>query len=387
MSSPTSAVVTSTGISAPSLQSILAYFIATAQTIFGSDIYIAPDSQDGQLIAAFAQAVSDANAVAISVYNSFSPQLAQGTALSSNVAINGITRNVATNSQVNVVIVGVVGTIIAAGIVADTNGNQYALPNNVEIPPGGSTVVTATAVNTGSISSLAGTVTQIINPTNGWQSVTNPAASVPGAPIETDAELMARQAESVEIPSLSALDGIEGAVAAVTGVTASKSYENDTNITDAYGNPPHSISVVAQGGSATAIAQAIAVKKTPGAYTNGTTSEIVNDTYGIPHTIRFTVPSTTNVAVAITVHALSGYTSTIGTEIQAAVASYINGLGIGTNVAYTKVFVPANLSGTGNGTDGNTFEITAMTINGGTSDITVAWNSIASCTGVTLTVS
>jgi uncharacterized phage protein gp47/JayE len=384
--SSTSATVTNTGISAPPLQSILNYFLTTAQTIFGSDVYIAPDSQDGQLLAAFCQAISDSNAAAIAVFNSFSPQLAQGTALSSNVAINGLTRNVATNSQVNVNIIGVAGTVISAGLVADSNQNQYALPTNVVIPSGGSVTVTATAVNTGSISSAAGTVTNIVNPTNGWQSVTNPAASVPGAPIETDPELYARQGESVALPSLSALDGIEGAVAAVTGVTASKSYENDTNVTDAYGNPPHSISVVAQGGSATAIAQAIATKKTPGAYTNGTTSEVVNDAYGIPHTIRFTVPSTTNVAVAITLTPLSGYTSTIGTEIQTAVTNYINNLGIGANVAYTKVFVPANLSNTGNGTDGSTFEINSLTLNGGTSDVTVSWNSLAACTGVTLTV-
>lgn len=322
----------------------------------------------------------------LSVYNSFSPQLAVGTALSSNVAINGLVRNVATNSQVNVNIVGVAGTLIPANsLIQDSNGNQYSVPATT-IPSGGEITVTATAVETGSISSAANTVTTILNPTNGWQTVTNPAASVPGAPVETDPELSARQAESVEIPSLSALDGIEGAVASVTGVTASKSYENDTNVTDGNGLPPHSIAVVAQGGSATDIAQAIAIKKTPGAYTYGTTSEVVNDAYGIPHTIRFSVPTSTNVAVAITINPLAGYTSTIGTEIQSAVTSYINNLGIGTNVAYTKVFVPANLSNTGNGTDGNTFEITSLTLNGGTSDVSVAWNSIAVCTGVSLTV-
>ena len=70
------AQVTSTGISAPSYNDILSSLTASFQGIYGSDAYLGPDSQDGQLLAVVAQAIYDCNQTAIAVYNQFSPQTA-----------------------------------------------------------------------------------------------------------------------------------------------------------------------------------------------------------------------------------------------------------------------------------------------------------------------
>ena len=86
--SPTSAVVTDTGITAPPLSDILAYAVAKYQAIFGSDVLLDPSSQDMAFIAVLSQMVADANAVSIAIYNSFSPATASGNALASNVKIN-----------------------------------------------------------------------------------------------------------------------------------------------------------------------------------------------------------------------------------------------------------------------------------------------------------
>ena len=72
------ASVTATGISAPPLEDILGSLQASYRSIYGSDAYLEPDSQDGQWIAILATAFNDCNNVAIAVYNAFSPSSAQG---------------------------------------------------------------------------------------------------------------------------------------------------------------------------------------------------------------------------------------------------------------------------------------------------------------------
>ena len=91
--------ISAAGISAPQYSDILASLQASAQLIFGSDVYLQPDSQDGQLLAVFAQAMYDANMATIAAYNSFSPATAVGVGLSNAVRINNIKRAVATNSK------------------------------------------------------------------------------------------------------------------------------------------------------------------------------------------------------------------------------------------------------------------------------------------------
>ncbi|EPD9268480.1 baseplate J/gp47 family protein, partial [Escherichia coli] len=95
-----SAKVTAEGISAPDYQTILSTLISYFQQIYGSDAYLEPDSKDGQMVALMALAIHDANNMAITVYNCFSPATGYGAALTSNVKINGISRKGATNSTV-----------------------------------------------------------------------------------------------------------------------------------------------------------------------------------------------------------------------------------------------------------------------------------------------
>lgn len=381
MASPTAPTIDSNGITAPQFADILAYLQAQYRSIFGADAYLGNDSQDGQFIGVIAAAINDNNAAAVAVYNSMSPATAQGNGLSNNVKINGIARLVATNSTVDVTIVGVAGTVITNGIVGDTNNNTWNLPSSVTIPTSGAITVTATAAKAGAITAAAATVTSIKTPTAGWQTVTNASAAAVGNPVETDAALRVRQAASVALPSLTVLDGIVGAVESVTGVTIAKAYENDSGLTDANGLPAHSIALVVQGGDSTAIAQAIAAKKTPGAYTAGTTSVTVTDAGGFSNTIRFYRPTAKPISVEVKLKAINNYTSIIGDEIKAQVAAYINGLGVGDDVLIPRLYLPAQLGGAA---DSLTYELVSVkaavkpgTV--GTTDLTIAFNELATC--------
>ncbi|MBJ9624614.1 baseplate J/gp47 family protein [Burkholderia multivorans] len=377
------------GITAPTYADVFAYLQDQYRSIYGADTYLEPDSQDGQLLGVFAKAISDVNSVAIAIYRSFSPATAQGDALSSNVKINGIARKVASYSSADLVLVGQAGATITNGAAKDTNGLQWLLPATVTIPPSGTITVTATCATIGNVSARAGTINQIATPALGWQSVTNPADAAEGAPVESDAALRQRQTVSTSLPSLTVLDGIIGAVANVPGVTRYVAYENDTSATDANGIPSHSISLVVEGGDATAVANAIAAKKTPGSGTYGTTAVIVTDIYGRPITIRFFRPVDAPITATVTLKALTGYTSQTGQQIQQAVSDYINGVQIGGglsgSVEWGDALTAANSVG-----GGVTFKLSGLTLTGprgaGSPDVALLFNEAASCTPANVTL-
>ncbi|HCT6693437.1 TPA: baseplate J/gp47 family protein [Klebsiella quasipneumoniae] len=338
-----SATVTAEGMSAPDYQTVLDTITGYFQQIYGSDAYLDPDSKDGQMVALVALAIHDANNTAISVYRSFSPSTALSDALTSNVKINGITRRAATNSTVDELIEGEAGTLIANGSVKDANGIIWNLPAQVAIGIDGTVIATATCSVAGAVAAPAGSVNKINTPTRGWVSATNPQAATVGVAAETDAELRVRQSQSVALASLTPFDAVDGAIANVEGVTRHKLFENDTEVMDANGLPAHSISAVVEGGDATVIANTIRSVKGQGVSTFGMTAVVVTDRYGNPYTIRFSRPVDVPVFVSITLRALTGYTSDVGDEMKAAVASYINSLAIGDSVLLSRVYSPANL--------------------------------------------
>jgi uncharacterized phage protein gp47/JayE len=369
------------GISRPPYSDIYETFQAQFKAIYGTDAYIDPDSQDGQLLAIIAKAQDDSNAACVAAYNGYSPATAQGAGLSTAVKINGIARAVATHSQVNLTLAGTVGTVISNGVATDNQGQRWLLPASVIIGALGTAAVTATAELEGDIEAAAGTITNIATPTLGWQTVTNPSAAAPGQPVETDAKLRQRQTISVALPSRTVLDGIVGAVAAVSGVSQVRGYENDTNATDTNGIPAHSISIVCLGGASGDIANAMMLKKTPGTGTYGTTSVILTDPGGVPTTINFFVATQRRVVLSLTLKALANYVSTVGDSVKAALAAYINALGIGKKVDFGRLYVPAQLYF---GPGSETFEVDSLTIaffGGGlaAADLFPAFNEIATC--------
>lgn len=324
--------ITVAGATIPTYAEVLASLQNSFYAIYGADSYIAPDSKDGQLLAVFAEAITDCNQGALASYNSFSPSTAQGAGLSSVVKINGISRKAASFSSVDVLLVGQVGATINSGIVQDANGNKWLLPFSVTIPPAGQITVTATAQTLGAITAVADSVTKIVTPTFGWQSVTNPAAATPGAPVEKDATLRLRQTDSVANPALTVLESTTGQLKGLDGVIAVQPYENDTRVTDANGLPGNTISMVVEGGDAQEIIDAIARKKTPGTGTYGTTTGISIDSNGVPNTIGFFRPTITPIKMELRIQAQPGYSAATGDQLKTALSGYGSTRGIGGTV-------------------------------------------------------
>lgn len=349
------------------------------KTIYGADVYLKADSQDGQWVAIQAKAYYDMAVLGASVYNSFSPTSAQGTGLSRLVKINGISRRAATYSTADLTIVGTTGTTINNGVAIDTLSQKWDLPAIVTIPSGGTITVTATAETLGAVNAAANTINKIFTPTLGWQTVNNIAAATPGVAVETDAELRARQTVSTALPALTVVSATQGAIANLTGVTDVKIYENDTATTNGDGIPRNSISAVVYGGVSADIAQTIALKKTPGTGTYGTTSVLTYDTRGMPITINFFRPTIKTIIAEVTIAAGVGWSSNYTDLIKQAVANSINALGIGDDVLLSKLYTPAYLVGN---PAGATYTISTIKIAFfgnvlGTSNLAIAFNELA----------
>lgn len=345
MTIPELAYIDSTGYHFSDYPAFRLWLVGVYNGIYGADVYLGADSQDGQFISILAQAFYDTASLGAAVYNSFSPSTAQGTGLSRVVKINGLRRQSPSYSTVTVTIIGTTDTVITNGVVQDTLQQKWNLPTVVTIPDSGTIDVLATAQVIGAVFAEIATVNTIFTPTRGWQTVTNAAAATPGAPVELDSQLRIRQAISTANPSLTVLDGTIGAVANLDGVTKVRGYENDGETTDGDGLPAHSITIVTVGGDDTEIAEAIAIHKTPGTKTNGDTVVPVTDVHGMPLNIRFQPATTATIWVTITIAQLPTWSSDYGQLIKDSLAAVINAGNIGDDVIYTKLFGPAYLNG------------------------------------------
>lgn len=340
-----SVTIDASGISAPTFEDILASLTASYQSIYGSDTYLEPDSQDGQWIAIQAEAINDANQALIAGYFAYSPSTAQGVGLSSVVKINGIKRRVPSYSTVELTIIGQAGTVIDNGIAGDDHGSQWALPAEVIIPLSGEITVTATCTEVGAVQAAPNTINQIITQVPGWQSVNNDLHAFQGAPLESDAALRRRQIFSTNIMAITPRETIQAVVANLPGVGRTMVNENDTDFYSEEGIPPHSIAVVVEAGNAADIAQAIAIKKNVGCGTYGDMEYTYYDSHGVPLIVNWFYLREVPVFVTVHIDALPGYIATTAELISKAVVEAINNSEIGEEIYPTRIMSAANLSG------------------------------------------
>ena len=314
--------IDNTGMHIPTYAEIRDDLIQQMKSIFGDDIYIDEDSKDYQQISIFAKKIFDTNALGLLVYNNRTVNTAIGVGLDNLCALVGIKRKPATFSTVQLTVTGDAGTVITNGKASDGT-YTWNLPASVTIPDNGTIIVEATCNVSGSITAAANTINTIVTPTFGWLSVTNTYVASPGTNVETDAELRARYANATHQPSKTVLEGLMENIEALEGVTRVKMYENDTNAVDSKGLPPHSITSIVEGGLDDDIATAIYFKKTPGCYTNGTTSVDITTLSGNQTTIRFYRPTYKQVYVKVSIKQLAGYNASYADDIKAAIVNYI----------------------------------------------------------------
>lgn len=339
------AYIDAAGMHVPTADEERAYFENGMRNIYGEDIVLDNSTMDGQMIGLLSDCLHDVNSSLFSSWQSFDPDASNGVRLDMIAKMNGLARAVSTFSTVDLRIIGQAGTVILAGRVADAFGYVWVMPDRVEIPETGEITVTATCSTKGAIQARAGTVSQIQTVERGWQVATNPNDAAPGTPVERDPAFRRRRALSTAVPARDALEAAEGAILAIPGVIACKAYENDTNVTDARGLPPHSIAFVVKGGDGQTIANMIRLKKSPGASTFGDNEFTTYNRAGVSRKTTFFRPKSVPVAYYLDVQPLQGYTVDVARAIRETLAAWTNNLPQGDPIARQRASIPAQLNG------------------------------------------
>lgn len=310
-----------------------------------------------------------------------------GSDLDSWMADYGLTRLAATSSTGQVTFsrftptyqaVIPVGTVIQTAdgtqqftVVADTTQTAYnATLGGYVIAAGiNSAVATVQAVNTGTATNvLANTVTTLTQAVQYVDTVTNAANFTNGVNAETDTAFRARFVTYINSLSKATKAAIGAAILAVQQglqytLTENQTYAGSTQMGNFF--------VVVDDGSGTP----------PDALVSSVNNAI--DAVR-PFTSTFDVhkPVVVSVTVGMTITTASGYThSTVVATVQTALLNYINTLPLGTSLAYSRLPQVAYDASPG------VTNVTSVTLNGGTTDVTATNLQVIKTTSGAITVS
>lgn len=199
------------------------------------------------------------------------------------------------------------------------------------------------AVNSGPISQEAGTLINIKTPILGWDGVYNQLAAVEGSNIETDTELRERFRESKYIRASNILEALYSALISLSSIEEVQIYENDTDLTNEMGIPPHSFLPIILGGIDSEIAQTIWTRKPLGIASVGNTNSTIYDSQGFPHRIAFQRPAPVDIYITINLSTNSNYPEGGDESIKQALIQYFkNNFGIGDDIVYSRLYTPIN---------------------------------------------
>lgn len=335
--------ITPAGFTPMRLQDIKLALETELQAVFG-DINLEPTSVFGQFVGVMSKICADWWAGLEDVYLSEYPITAAGVALDNVVTLSGITRLSVSYTEVTCQVTGIGGTTIPAGSqVANTDGDLFSLQADIIIPDEGIFI----ANESGPIPAIAGTVTSIITPVSGWDTVDNIDSGVLGRAQETDAELRVRRALSLVIAGAGTVEAIHARIINdVSNVTNCAVFENTSDIV-VDDRPPHSLEVVVVGGDPQDIGDMLWQIKPGGIqlYENpigGQTVSVI-DSNGDTQTIYFTRPTTkySHVKIDIVEYSTEETFPLDGVDqIKAAVLAYATPAVLGKDLLIQKWYVP-----------------------------------------------
>lgn len=206
-------------------------------------------------------------------YDFFNKLNAEGISLDNLGAILNIPRLSGVKSTVLVEAEGTEGAIIPINFirsVEDTN-EPFQTLQEFTLPAVGSQPLefTMSALNDGPVESIAGTLNQGVLP-SGVTSIINTVDATTGTFDETDEEYRIGLGTRFAALGAGTVVAIKAALLSIPNVSSSAVFENDTNVTDSNGLPPHSIRALVEGGTDQNIWDTLGIKKGAGTFTDGT---------------------------------------------------------------------------------------------------------------------
>ena len=340
--------ITGTGVIVPDTSTILSDVQQEWRDVFGQQLTVDPETPQGRIIEMIARQRTFTVQMAAALSNVLNLNKAYGFVLDDIGSLFQISRKSATYTRVVITMSGVVGTVIPVGTeLMSSDGYKFINDDEYTIGSNGSVDGVFRAEESGEIPAQYNTITNIITPVGGLESVINNASGEIGSEQESDQEFRNRIKGSLNINSTSVLSAIKSAVANVEGVKQVIAYEN-TSSTDYVLNtifkvPAHGIGLIVdytetdpdEEPVAYNIAEAIYKKKTLGAgYIDAETAAaddyLVSVDYNDPndsqdHTVVFAKPLSANIATTIAVQKKNYAGDDLEGDIKAAIANFIAG--------------------------------------------------------------
>lgn len=342
--------ITDTGFIAKRLADIKAEIEAAFRSAFGVGINLDDLSPLGQMVGIVSERESLIWELAEDVYNSQYPDTASGASLDNVSSISNVTRLAATYSTVEGRVSGTNGTLVPIGFIASVDGDPTARFVTIEsgLIAGGFVDLDFQAESTGPVQAPANALTVIETPQTGVDSVTNALDADLGRDTETDAELKQRRAELLQRSGTATIEGIRRHVLDVLDVLQCTVIENATGIIDVDGRPPKCFETIVSGGDNVKVATAILEAKAAGIETHGDLTEVILDSQGTAHDVKFSRPVDKEIWLIVNItpnlNPNEGdlYPTSGDQDVEDAVLIYGAAFGMGQDVVNNQMFTPIN---------------------------------------------
>lgn len=367
---------------------ILTDKINRAKELFGEDIDTSDQTPLGKYIRINAYDQAQVEETLEAVYYARFPNTATGQSLDRLLVYGGITRNPASAAVYSVKVEGAPSHLIEVGfeVGTDTDITFYST-QDATIGEDGTCMIDVECTEPGTMGNVnAAAINKVINPDANISAVQGVECLETGADEESDVVLRERLKAAISGAGSGNENAIRGALLRVPTVQYAAVVANETNATDADGRPPHSIECYVLGGDdyEQEIAEAIFEKRPIGIATTGSKSVTVIDASGNEKVIKYSPAPNVPVSVRMTLKITPSYPEDGAARIYSNIAGYINGLGIGTSLAFSALYgyiysVPgvAEVVTLEISTDGSTY---------GTSNVVVPTYGVAICAAVNVEV-
>lgn len=239
--------------------------------IYGEDINLDSNTQDGELIGILTQFNIDIRELNTEIYNSFNPKMCRGIVQDSRFLINGITRK-GGSFTVQPVTLTVDRTITLQGLdedyndingtsytVGDNSGSQWFLIDTSTLEKGTHTLPFR-AKEIGLVQPTVGTITNQVTTNIAVKSVINDVAPTSyGIEQETDEQFATRRETSHSTKGQNNIDSTKAQLLDLPGVNFAQVYANIENDPISLNNniPLHYVWAIVEGGANSDIAQTL----------------------------------------------------------------------------------------------------------------------------------
>jgi len=303
-------IINENGILLDDFDEIFNDFVTKFKEIYGEDIALEQDTQDGQQIGILTNVIYDLQTFISRIYNSLDPDLAEGHELDKILKLIATTRLPATKSKIDVdVTVSKNIELPSTYTIKDENSQEWRLSESVTLEEG-TTTLTFIAKEWGAITAQEHTINEQVTVVTEVVSLDNMQSAVAGREEETDEELRRRRNKLVGYNAKSLISSILGKLLDLNGVSDAIIYENNTDeLDDEKDIPPHSIWIIVDGGELKDIAKTIAVDKTIGCGLKGDIKEVYEEEFEtrngdirtFHHVVNFDRPTKTEIYIKVTV--------------------------------------------------------------------------------------